>query len=283
MLYPSNYVNKIINRIIWVTQKNIEAEENRVLKKEELKEKIKKSNLLMDNIQKVKSISIWIFIVPFIAVNTCLIIITEFQWLFPDQEDVIHNTIPYIDGGASISRTARPYPSWLIFKPAMFLTSYLLVKYWLYNKDIIIHFNGGHKYLKKIIFFGIGSAIALTIHSIFLGIHFDNDPYKLFRRVIMLVFIIFEVAAQSYFVAILYSLNDKLLKHINARVLKMKLILVSMLVVVAVISIPIISLPGNDFFGFNLKFIKHALEWDYFLGIIIFYLLTYFMWKKINL
>jgi len=44
MLYPSNYVNKIINRIIWVTQKNIEAEENRALKKEELKEKIKKSS-----------------------------------------------------------------------------------------------------------------------------------------------------------------------------------------------------------------------------------------------
>ena len=44
MLYPWNYVNKIINRIIWVTQKNIEAEENRALKKEELKEKIKKSS-----------------------------------------------------------------------------------------------------------------------------------------------------------------------------------------------------------------------------------------------
>ena len=44
MLYPSNYVNKINNRIIWVTQKNIEVEENRALKKEELKEKIKKNN-----------------------------------------------------------------------------------------------------------------------------------------------------------------------------------------------------------------------------------------------
>ena len=44
MLYPSNYVNKIINRIIWVTQRNIEAEENRDQKKEELKEKIRKSN-----------------------------------------------------------------------------------------------------------------------------------------------------------------------------------------------------------------------------------------------
>jgi len=44
MLYPSNYVNKIINRIIWVTQKNIEVEENRALKKEELKEKIRKNS-----------------------------------------------------------------------------------------------------------------------------------------------------------------------------------------------------------------------------------------------
>jgi hypothetical protein len=44
MLYPSKYVNKIINRIIWVTQKSIEVEENRALKKEELKEKIKKSS-----------------------------------------------------------------------------------------------------------------------------------------------------------------------------------------------------------------------------------------------
>ena len=44
MLYPSNYVNKIINRIIWVTQKNTEVEENRAQKKEELKEKIRKSN-----------------------------------------------------------------------------------------------------------------------------------------------------------------------------------------------------------------------------------------------
>jgi len=45
MLYPSNYVNKINNRILWVTQKNIEVEENRVLKKEEQKEKIRKNSL----------------------------------------------------------------------------------------------------------------------------------------------------------------------------------------------------------------------------------------------
>ena len=236
----------------------------------------------MDQINKVKSLSIWIFIVPFIAVNTCLILITQFQGLFPNQEDIIHNTIPYFDGGASISRTARPYPSWLVFKPAMFLTSFLLIRYWLYNKGIIQVFNKNHKYINKIVFFGIASAVALTIHSIFLGIKFDNDFYKLFRRIIMLSFIIFELVAQAYLVVTFYSLKDKIKKYINVRFLNLKIILVSSLILVAIISIPIISLPGDDFFGINLKFLKHALEWDYFLGVITFYLLTFLMWKKSN-
>jgi len=230
----------------------------------------------MDKIKKVKSISIWIFIIPFLAVNICLVLITQFHQLFPDQEDVLLNSLwPYLDGGMSISRTVRPYPSWLIFKPGMFLTSFLLVKYWLYNKDIIIDFSKDHKYLKKIIFFGVGSAIALTIHSIFLGIKIDNDLYKLFRRVIMIVFITFEITAQAYLVATLYSLKSKLTKYMNVKILKLKLILVSILIIVAIISVPIISMPGDKF-----KFLKHALEWDYFLGVITFYMLTFLMWKK---
>ena len=234
----------------------------------------------MQQIVKVKSISIWIFIIPFIAVNACLLLITQFHGLFPNQEDIIHNTFPYFDGGASISRTARPYPTWLIFKPSMFLTSFLLIKYWLYNKEIVEFFNYEHKYKKKIVFFGIASAIALTVHSIFLGIKFDNDLYKLFRRVIMLSFIIFEVAAQAYLVATFYSFRNKLRDYINYRILNLKIALVLMLIIVALISIPIISLPGNYFMGFNLKFFKHALEWDYFIAVISFYLLTFFMWKK---
>ena len=227
----------------------------------------------MENIHKVRSISIWIFLVPFIAINTCLILITEFHGIFPNQEDVIHNTFPYLDGGASISRTARPYPTWLIFKPAMFLTSFLLIRYWVYNKKIIEQFDFNHKFKNKIIFFGIASAIALTIHSIFLGIKFDNDIYKLFRRIIMLSFIIFEIVAQAYLVASFYSLKNKIDQYINSLFLKIKIILVTTLIIVAIISIPLISMPGN-------KFLKHALEWDYFLGVITFYMLTFFMWKK---
>ncbi len=235
----------------------------------------------MDKITKAKSISIWIFFIPFIAVNTCLILITQFHSLFPNHEDIIHNTIPYFDGGASISRTARPYPSWLIFKPAMFFTSFLLIKYWLYNKSIIEFFDYSHKNKKKIVYFGIASAVALILHSIFLGIKIEHDLYKLFRRVVMLSFIIFEIAAQVYLVTILYSLKKKLSNYINPIILKLKIFLVSTLIIVALISIPIISLPGDYFLGFNLKFFKHGLEWNYFLGVITFYLLTFLMWKKL--
>ena len=234
----------------------------------------------MNSIEKAKFISIWIFIIPFVAVNTCLILITQFHSIFPNQGDVILNTFPYFDGGTSISRTARPYPTWLIFKPAMFLTSYLLIRYWLLNKEIINSFVYNHRNIKKIVFFGIASAIALTVHSIFLGIKFDNDLYKLFRRIIMLSFIVFEIIAQAYLVATFFSFRKKLKSFINPYILNLKMILVTFLILVAVISIPIISLPGDEFFGIQLKYLKHALEWDYFIGVITFYLLTFFMWKK---
>ena len=234
----------------------------------------------MNSIEKAKSISIWIFIVPFVAVNACLLITTQFHSLIESQYR-IYMPFPYIDGGVSISRTARYFPTYLIFKPAMFLTSYLLIMYWLSNKKIIEFFEPNHKYKKKIIFFGIASAIALILHAIFLGVKFDNDLYKLFRRVIMFTFIIFEIVAQAYLVITLFSFKEKLDKYINKNVLRVKLYLVSLLIIVAVISVPIISLPGDNFFGLSLKFLKHALEWDYFVGVISFYLLTFFMWKSI--
>ena len=98
----------------------------------------------------------------------------------------------------------------------------------------------------------------------------------------MLSFVVFEIVAQAYLVATFFSFKEKLKEYINPLFLNLKIILVSSLIAVAIISIPIISLPGDDFFGINLKFLKHALEWDYFLGVITFYLLTFFMWKKSN-
>ena len=113
----------------------------------------------------------------------------------------------------------------------------------------------------------------LVIHSIFLGIKFEYELYKLFRRVVILFFIVFEIIAQTYLVICLYKIRNSISENINEIFLKLKIFLVSLLIIVALISIPIISVPGN-------KYLKHALEWDYFVGVISFYLLTFFMWKK---
>tara|TARA_Y100001970_G_scaffold232585_1_gene289589 strand:- start:650 stop:1339 length:690 start_codon:yes stop_codon:yes gene_type:complete len=228
----------------------------------------------MEFISKVKSLSVWIFLIPFIALNSCLFIVIYFNEILPVGVG-IGKTFPYLDGGTSISRTARYFPLYLIFKPMMFLTSYLLVKYWIYNKNLIYFFDPDNKKIKYFTIFGILSAICLTLHSIFLGIKFDYDAYKLFRRIILLSFIIFELVAQAYLVYCIYKIKDSIIKYINLIYLKLKIFLVSILFITAVVSAPIVSLPGN-------KFLKHALEWDYFLGVILFYLLTYFLWKKTN-
>ena len=228
----------------------------------------------MTNISKVRSVSVWIFIIPFLAVNTCLIIVTNFHEIL-EPGVPINPTFPYFDGEVSISRTVRDYPLYLIFKPAMFITSFLLVYYWLNTKKIINFFDKNYIHTKKIIFFGIGSAILLTIHSIFLGIKFDNDLYKLFRRVVMLSFIIFELIAQAYLINFFYKFKNKIINFINEFYLRLKRILI-----ITLISISIIVLPFLPFDNF--KFLKHAIEWNVFLGVIIFYLLTFLMWKKTN-
>ena len=121
--------------------------------------------------------------------------------------------------------------------------------------------------------FGILSALFLILHSIFLGIKFDFQIYKLFRRVVLVLFIIFELIAQGMLVFHFYKLKTKIKKLIVKRVLIMKLILVIILSVVAILSLPILVTKGNTHF-------KHALEWNYFIGVIMFYLLSRFFWRK---
>jgi len=55
--------------------------------------------------------------------------------------------------------------------------------------------------------------------------------------------------------------------------MKKILVLVTILVIVAILSLPIVVTSGNVYF-------KHALEWNYFVGVILFYLFTYLFWKR---
>ena len=217
------------------------------------------------------------FFVPFISINFCLLIsvnplIFENTIFVVDQIGRSGFTIPYLDGSLSISRASRTYPQYLIFKPSMIATGCLLIIYWMTTNDIMREFSLSKKnfYFK---YFGILSAVFLMIHSIFLGLNFDNDFLKLAKRIFLVGFILFELFAQSLLIYNFYKYKQKIKFFINSFVLKLKFILVGLLVLVAIIVSPILS--SNDY-----THLKHALEWNYFLGIILFYLLTSFFWRR---
>ena len=232
----------------------------------------------MREILQIRKLSIWIFFLPLIAINFCLFIsinpgLLEETIFKVDQIGRSGFSIPYFDGSLSISRASRTFPQYLIFKPSMIITGILLFYYWNYNNSLICKLRNTENFKYKFRLFGILSAIFLIIHSIFLGVKFDIQLYKLFRRVVLLLFIIFEIVAQGLLVYYLYNIKNKIFEITNKKILITKIFLVSILATVAIASLPILVTKGNTHF-------KHALEWNYFVGVISFYLLTYFFWKR---
>ena len=186
----------------------------------------------MRNIDRIRTTSLWIFIVPVVVLNLCLFISVNHELLENTifEVDMIGRsgfTFPYIDGSLSISRASRTYPSYLLFKPGMIITSVLLVRYWIANNNLILSINNETYKNKHFMLFGIGSAIFLTIHSIFLGINFENDLFKFSRRFVLLGFIIFEIIAQTLLVINLFKIKQKIQTYINVKILTLKIILVS--------------------------------------------------------
>jgi hypothetical protein len=231
----------------------------------------------MNEITQIRKLSIWIFFIPLLAINFCLFVSQNYE-IFEDTIFVVDQlgrsafSIPYLDGSLSISRASRTFPQYLIFKPAMIITAITLYYYWKNNNDLVNKFKSTSiNYKFKT--FGILSAIFLAIHSIFLGIKFDIQIYKLMRRVVLLLFIIFELIAQGILVYHFFKIKEKIENLINKKVLFLKAFLVSILTIVAILSLPILLDKGNTHF-------KHALEWNYFVGVILFYLFTRFFWRR---
>ena len=235
----------------------------------------------MNEITQIRKLSLWIFLVPFVAVNTCLFISTNHHLLentFFSVDEIGKSfgfPIPYLDGSLSISRASRTFPQFLVFKPAMILTSLLLYFYWKKNNTLINFFKHTGNKKNKFMIFGILSAFFLVIHSLLLGVETDIKIFKLLRRIVLLNFIIFEIVAQCLLVIEFYELKTKIRNYFNLHILKLKIILVALLILVAVLSIPFLVKSGNVHF-------KHGLEWNYFIGVISFYLLTSFFWRKIK-
>ena len=84
----------------------------------------------MNEITQIRKLSLWIFFIPLLAINICLLISQNPEFLnntffAVDQIGRSGYSIPYLDGSLSISRASRTFPQYLIFKPSMIITCLL--------------------------------------------------------------------------------------------------------------------------------------------------------------
>ena len=96
----------------------------------------------MKEITQIRKLSLWVFFIPLLAINLCLLISQNPGFLDNtifkvDQIGISGFSIPYLDGGLSISRASRTFPQYLIFKPSMILTAVILYYYWSNNNSLV--------------------------------------------------------------------------------------------------------------------------------------------------
>ncbi len=183
---------------------------------------------------------------------------------------------PYLYGEVSISRTARYFPATYIFKPFIILTAIFLFLYWRNNLNLFNDFRNKNilgDFSNKFFYFGALSCIFLILHAAFLGLEFESKLFSQIRRLVIILFIVFEVLAQIFLTKNLLKFKNNLQKSIHSPVLFTKITFVTIVACVTLVSFTILAFfePSTNF--------KHMLEWNYFSFLLFYYVLSRFLWK----
>ncbi len=184
-----------------------------------------------------------------------------------------NSVYPFLFGETSISNIVKRYPINYLFKPLMFLASILMVLYWKLNNNVfnlILNKNENNKFF----IFGILSAIFLFFHVLFLGLDYNNELFKSLRKIIIFLFILFEVIAQYNLVQKIRRSRNELKKFIKLNILTMKIVLISIVIAGTFVILFILT-----FYDLSKTF-DYFLEWNYFLILLFFYLLSSIMWRR---
>jgi len=179
---------------------------------------------------------------------------------------------PFLYGETSISNLVKRYPINYFFKSFLYIGIILMFVYWHgYNKIFKIIID---KRKNTFYFFGIASAFCLFFHIYFLGTTSDSEILKVFRRIIIILFILFELLAQTFLAFKIYKYKNIFTKYSYNLIVLIKIIFVSIVLFTSmsiVLFLIFYNFPSN---------IDNILEWNYFIILLIFYLFSSLMWKK---
>ena len=213
-------------------------------------------------------------------------ILYKFYKLIPVAGDIFVNTkrkavigiseevFPFIDGKSSISNIVRRYPFNIIFKPLMFITSIIMIFYWINYDSLLKKILPFRKRTNSFTLFGILSAIFLFLHVLFLGIDNQTDLIRQFRKIIIVSFIMFEILAEFYLAKKLYNCRNILEQYMYKKIILAKIIFVSIIVFATLTILLLITIKDMSS-NFN-----NIAEWNYFTLLLVFYLLSAIAWKK---
>ena len=180
---------------------------------------------------------------------------------------------PFFYGETSISNVAKRYPLYLIFKPFLFIASLLMIIYWIYTKKVILNFQKNEE-IQTYYIFGILSGVFLFLHVLFLGSEIQNELFVKSRGYFIVFFILFELMAQFFLIKKLLKIKELINNFINIFVLKLKWFFVLFFLVSTILVISILAI-------YNLtKEVDYIIEWNYFVILSFYYLLTFYLWKK---
>ena len=180
---------------------------------------------------------------------------------------------PFLYGESSISNIVKRFPINYLFKPLLYISSILMMMYWLYYQKIFNLFEKEKK-INKFLIFGVTSSIFLFFHVLFLGTEIENEIFKKLRRLIIVLFIFCELAAQFFLARRIYICKTLILTYTFKPIVYLKIAFVATIILISISILGILTFsdlpPAVDYF----------LEWNYFLILLIFYLLSSIMWKK---
>ena len=179
---------------------------------------------------------------------------------------------PFINGETSISNVVKRFPINYIFKSFLFVSVIFMYLYWVNYRRLFIEILNSKN--NKFFYFGIASAIFLFFHVLFLGAEFESKIFKFIRKLIIAFFILSEIIAQFNLSIALFKNKENLKNFCNTYIINTKLFFV---VIISFISLIVIAL--LLIYDLSSK-VDYILEWNYFAGLLFYYLLSFMMWKK---
>ncbi len=197
--------------------------------------------------------SLLLFIIPAITLLVCFQIIAHY---YPDFQ-----TIPFIDGKASVSMIGRGERTIGIFKSGLFLYAFISIFYYFLISKFFILKGVENKF--KIC--GILTNFFLCLYLLALGK--QEFPYEIIRRLAIIFYIATIYINHIYLVKTLSSLKSREIIQFNTIYPVIFYTIIGIMTILLIIGLPWV----NPFFKYPDQ-LKNIIEWNFLFLTIIFYL-----------